>query len=254
MSVANNKRSSAASEVQMSAARGPSSKQQKTERVSRKSRKSPVGPGFVHVVRWSRVTECDEYDWENLKEAEGPDDLAMQCVQDELDSIDGLSTDVGAPGTGAFSTVEEALTVRNSTLAWLVEQAQTGVQEALGCNTATFSRLKKKDWIVEYCDAKFHDGPDTAVDLKQLGVPMEPPNPSRDEEESNWWWRRSSQRLRDSIAHQVDYAMYWGATSDAEPGCKVSDLIGCTDCNTTHVRVWIESMPLASSGRAVTEE
>ena len=62
---------------------------------------------------------------------------------------------------------------------------------------------------------------------------------------SNWWWRRSSQRLRDSIAHQVDYAMYWGATEASEPGCKVSDLIAATDCNTTHVRVWIESMPLA---------
>ena len=222
----------------------PSRKQQKTERASRKSKKAPEGPGFVHVVRWSRVTEVDEYDWENIHDYNSTDEV-MQCVQEELDAIDGLASDACVPGSSAFSSVEQALAARNSTLAWLVEQVQAGVQEALGCNKATFVRLKKKDWIVEYCDAKFHDGADTAVDLKRLGVPMEPPNPSRDEEESNWWWRRSSQRLRDSIAHQVDYAMYWGATEASEPGCKVSDLIAATDCNTTHVRVWIESMPLA---------
>lgn len=222
----------------------PSGKQQKTERASRKSGKSLTGPGFVHVVRWSRVTEVDEYDWANISDYTSHDEV-MQCVQDELDAIDGLATDCGAPGCAACTTVEKALAVRNSTLARLVELAQAGVQEALGCNKATYNRLNKKEWIVEYCDAKFHEGADTAVDLKRLGVPMEPPNPSRDEEEANWWWRRSSQRLRNSIVHQVDYALYWGATEENEPGCKVSELIAATDCNTTHVRVWIESMPLA---------
>ena len=38
--------------------------------------------------------------------------------------------------------------------------------------------------------------------------------------------------------------MRTGGVEEKEKGCKTSDFIDATDGVTTHVRVWIESMPL----------
>jgi len=216
---------------------------------SRKKERWDDAPGFVHIVRWQRVTEVDEFDMANLNQIEtcGHDPQeAVEYVQEEIDGIDGLATDTAGVGCGACKTVDHAITVRNMTLERLVEQAQAGVQAAIGCNKATYNRLKKKGggWIVEYCDAKLHDGDDTTVNLKRLGVPFDPPLPGHEEDESKFWWRRSSEPLRNSMAHQVDYAVHWGGVEEKEPGCNMSEAIDATETVTTHVRVWIESMPL----------
>lgn len=221
-------------------------RQRAAEAGSRKSER-PDASGFVHVVRWNRVTEVDEYDWQNLRQIETCGhsvNEAIECVMEEINGIEGLSTDVGGASCGACKTVGHALSLRNSTLERLVQQAQAGVQEALGCSKATYDRLKKKDWIVEFCDATFLDG-DTAVDL--TGVSMDPPNPGQEEDESKFWWRRSSERLRNSIAHQVHYAVHWGGPERTEKGCNCSELVDATECVVTHVRVWIESMPLLAA-------
>ena len=226
----------------------PKRKQTSASTSSRKKEKWDDAPGFVHVVRWNRVTIVEEYDGDALGQIETcghTDEEAMAYVMEELNGIKGLQTDLGGSGCAACKTVDHAISVRNSTLEFLVGQAQAGVQEALGCNKATYDRLRKGDWIVEYCDAKLHDGDATTVDLKRFGVSLDPPNPGQEEDESKFWWERSSERLRDAIAHQVDYVVYWGAVDEKkEKGCKMSEMIEATEGVATRVRVWIESMPL----------
>ena len=105
--------------------------------------------------------------------------------------------------------------------------------------------MKKEDTITEYCDALVTDGDDTAVDLKDLGVPLDPTSAGQEESESIFWSRKhTTNALRNSIAHQVDYALFWGGVPNNEKGCKPSEMIQATEQVGTHVRVWIESMPL----------
>ena len=111
--------------------------------------------------------------------------------------------------------------------------------QALGCNKATYDRLKKCDWIVEYCDAKLHDGDDTSVDLKPSACPS---THRIGQEECESVLVGAFVQTPARLHHLVDYAVYWGAV-DEEERCKMSEMIEATDGVATRVRVWI-SMPL----------
>ena len=71
-------------------------------------------PGFVHVVRWQRLTVVEEWDWDKLPHIETCGHSiaeAVDAVKEEIDDIKGLAADTGP--VNAHRTIDDAIRGRD---------------------------------------------------------------------------------------------------------------------------------------------
>ena len=176
----------------------------------------------VYIVRWTRETKIEGWDYEGLNEIEtcgGTEEEAVQYVKDELFAVKGLDKDLGSYSCFADEASARAAVV--DCLASLVETVRRGVREATGLTAAGLARAKKTDELVEKTTAGGIPGVEVTEDVEE-GAHISP-------------------SCREAIHGVLEhYTIYFSKVEGDDCGC-IEAMHSC-DTVATHVSVWVEKM------------
>ena len=211
------------------------------------SRRRTAGDGeTIHVLRWARWTNAEDFDNEKIHESEVCADAnswseISQCIKDDLEDEvkDGNGT------AGAYRSHADAIAARDELMRSKIAEARKDVMGALGISPAQWEQNVEESWIVEYSDRN-------VFGVEHVGSNHTLPQA----------WTRGSDsvriappvyKFRDAKLNKVDadqthYELVWGSLD----GCPTynpsveSDMIKlCIEIN-TRVRCWIEPVNLVA--------
>ena len=223
-------------------------------------RRTAAGGETIHVLRWARWTNAEDFDNEKIYETDWCADAnswseISQCIKDDLEANvpDGMCT------AGAYRSRADAIAARDELMRSKIAEARKDVMGALGMSSAHWKQNVEAKWIVEFSDQKIfgveHVGPDKRyrqIDGRSVRV-------SHDVVEA---WTRGSDSGRVAppvfsfkdakhnklLADQTHYELVWGSLDGCPTGNPAveSDAIKlCTEIY-TRLRCWIEPVNLVA--------
>ena len=209
------------------------------------SRRRTASGETIHVLRWARWTNAEEWDNEKICESEVCADAnswseISQCIKNDLEdeAKDGNGT------AGAYRSHADAIAARDELMRSKIAEARKDVMGALGISPAQWKQTVKKTWIAESCDRKI------------FGAEHKPTD-----DLAKAWTRGSDSvriappvfKFRDAKSNKVDadqanYELVWGSLD----GCPAynpaveSDMIKLCVEIYTRVRCWLEPVNLVA--------
>ena len=121
------------------------------------SRRRTASGETIHVLRWARWTNAEEWDNEKICESEVCADAnswseISQCIKDDLEDEvkDGNGT------AGAYRSHADAIAARDELMGSKIAEARKDVMGALGISPAQWKQTVKATWIAESWIAHAH--------------------------------------------------------------------------------------------------